>query len=612
MAKKARPMYKPEEKPTLKEQFFAFRNIPRLLGMIWGTNPWLAIGSALLRLVQGALPLASLYVGKLIVDEIVHLTAQPNGDLSHLWTLIALEFALAILGDLFQRVITLLDAILGDLLNIEISLRLMRHANRLDLDQFEDADYYDKLERARRETYGQVFLMTELFQQVQDLITIIFLSGGLIAFQPWLILVLALSLIPSLLGESHFARRNWSLMFSWTPERRELDYLRHISTSDYSAKEIKVFDLGTFFVERFEGLSRQYYRATRGLANRRALWSMFFATLSTAGYYAAYVLIAYRTATGVLTLGDLTFLVSAFQRVRGNLSRTLMRFTRMAERALNLKFLFDFFDIEPRIIATDNGIPVPNPIRTGFVFENVGFRYRNSERWALRNLSFTLSAGETLALVGENGAGKTTLVKLLSRLYDPSEGRILLDGVDLREYDLTSLRRSVGVIFQDFIRYDMTVAENIGVGEMTAENLTARIEDAARKSLASDVIDKLPRGYEQMLGKRFDDGVNLSGGEWQKVALARAYMREAQLIILDEPTAALDARAEHEVFKRFADLAGRRTSVIISHRFSTVRMADRILFLENGGLLEMGTHQSLLAKQGRYAELFNLQAAGYR
>jgi ATP-binding cassette subfamily B protein len=334
--------------------------------------------------------------------------------------------------------------------------------------------------------------------------------------------------------------------------------------------------------------------------------------IGTIGYYIAYAFIAWRTLLGDFTIGDLTFLSGSFRRLRNLLENFLVGFSQVAGQALYLDDLFSFFEIEPEIHSPQNPRPFPTPIRQGFSFEDVGFRYPGAERWAVRHLSFTLHAGEVLALVGENGAGKTTLVKLLARLYDPDQGRILLDGHDLREYDLDALRANIGVIFQDFVRYYLTAAENIAVGQIEARDDRARIVAAAESSLADEVIRRLPGGYEQVIGKRFRTGVDLSGGEWQKIAIARAYMRNAQVLILDEPTAALDARSEFEVFKRFKELSERKTAVLISHRFSSVRMADRILVLAEGQIEAAGTHQQLLAEGGRYAELFELQAAGYR
>jgi ATP-binding cassette subfamily B protein len=598
---------------TIKERFSALKNLPAFLKLIWQTSPRMAFANIMLRIVRAAIPLATLYIGKLIIDEVLRLNKSPeNLELNYIFLLIGLEFSLAIISDLLNRGTALLDSLLGDLFANQSSIRLMEHAATLDLDQFEDAAFYDKLERARRQTLSRTVLMTQVLGQAQDIITMVFLSVGLIAFNPWLILLLIIAVIPAFLGESHFNERSYSLVHGWTPERRELDYLRMTGASDETAKEVKIFGLAGFLTDRFRQLSDEFYNVNKRLVLRRAAWGSFFATLGSAGYYAAYVYIIYKTVTGHLSLGDLTFLSGSFMRMRGLLESILNRFSSIAEGALYLQDFFEFFQLQPRINRPGAPRPFPRPIRQGFTFQNVGFKYRNAEKWAIRNLDFELRAGEKLALVGENGAGKTTLVKLLSRLYDPTEGSILLDGYDLREYDPAELRREIGVIFQDFVRFQLSAGNNIAVGRIEEKANQPRIETSAQLSLADSVIKKLPEGYNQIIGRRFAKGVDLSGGEWQKIALGRAYMRDAQLLILDEPTAALDARAEHEVFQRFAELTKGKTAVLISHRFSTVRMADRILVIENGQFVEMGSHEELLQKGGRYAELFKLQAAGYR
>ena len=601
---------------SVRERFSALKNLPAFLRLIWQTSPALTLGNVGLRLLRAALPVAMLYVGQLILDSVINLSRQPAPErvLTPVLTLIALEFGLAILSDALGRGVALLDSLLGDLFANQTSIRLMEHAAELDLDQFEDSTFYDKLERARRQTLSRTVLMSQVLSQAQDAITMGFLAVGLVAFNPWLLLLLLVAVVPAFLGESHFNERSYSLVHGWTPERRELDYLRQTGASDDTAKEVKIFGLAGFLTDRFRTLSDDFYAKNKALVVKRAGWGTFFAAVGAAGYYAAYVYIILQTVSGRVSIGQLTFLAGSFARMRGLLEGILSRFSSVAEGALYLQDFFDFFQLQPRI-RRDESQPVrpfPSPIREGFVFENVGFQYRNAEKWALRHLNFHLRAGEKLALVGENGAGKTTLVKLLSRLYDPTEGRILLDGHDLREYDPRELRQEIGVIFQDFVRFQLPAGQNLAVGRIEQQHNRPRIEQAAAQSLADSVIAKLPEGYDQMIGRRFNGGVDLSGGEWQKIALGRAYMRDAQLLILDEPTAALDARAEYEVFQRFKDLTLGKTAVLISHRFSTVRMADRILVIENGQFQEIGSHEELLAKGGRYAELFKLQAAGYR
>ncbi len=612
----------PAKKPSFRERVDAMRNLPPFLRQVWQTSRWLTLASLGLRLVRALMPVAMLYVGKLIIDEAVRLAgagpmppladALSSGHLTTLLELLLLELAIAIGSDLLGRLISYADSLLSELFTNATSVRLMEHAAELDLEDFEDPDLQDKLDRARRQTMGRMSLMSQLFGQVQDTITVISFAAGLIVYAPWLIVLLAIALVPAFIGESHFNTLGYSLNFSWTPERRQLDYLRQVGASVETAKEVKIFNLNRFLIDRYKLLAERFYKANRTLARKRAIWGTLLAALGTFGYYTAYAYIAWRTIRGDFSIGDLTFLSGSFLRLRQLLEGLLTGFSQVAGQALYLDDLFSFFAIEPEIRSRPDAVPIPRPIRQGFVFDNVGFRYPDAERWAVRNLSFELQAGEVIALVGENGAGKTTLVKLLARLYDPDEGRILLDGRDLRDYDLDDLRANMGVIFQDFVRYHLSAGENIGVGLVDAMNDKARIRDAAHRSLADEVIDALPAGYEQLIGRRFKTGVDLSGGQWQKIAIARAYMRDAQVMILDEPTAALDARAEFEVFQRFKELSDNRTAVLISHRFSSVRMADRILVLADGRIEASGTHEQLMAEGGRYAELFELQAAGYR
>ena len=600
-----------------KERLGALRNLPEFFSLIWSCNNWLAALNILLRVIRASLPLAMLYVGKLIIDEIVRISviasgpAVENPDMSIVTIYVLIELGLAVFSDLLGRGIALLDSLLGDLVSHEISLRLMHQSARLDLECFEDSDFYDKLERARRQASSRILLMSQVLAQLQDSITVFFLAAALITFNAWLLLLLAITLIPAFLGETHFNSQSYSLMYGWTQERRELDYLRFAGASDETAKEVKIFGLSDFFGSRYKKLAGEYYRANRDLSARRAAWGGLLSMVGSLGYYTAYAVIIYRTVYGELSLGDLTFLSGSFLRLRSLMEAILIRFSSIADSALYLRDLFDFLEMEPRIISIDNSLPFPVTIRKGFTFENVGFRYPQMKQWVLRDVSFTLHPGEKLALVGENGAGKTTLVKLLTRLYDPVEGRIMLDGHDLRKYNLDGLRDAVGVIFQDYVKYHLTATENIAVGLIEERNNETRIKEAARQSLADKVIENLPNGYQQMIGRWFKQGTNLSGGEWQKIAIARAYMRDAQLLILDEPTASLDARAENEVFRRFVELTFDKCAVLISHRFSTVRMADRIVVLHEGKLLEHGTHDELLAVGGRYSELFQMQAAGY-
>jgi ATP-binding cassette subfamily B protein len=552
-------------------------------------------------------------VGKLIIDQVIQISQGKEGySINHLWKLVFIEFGLAILSDVLNRAITLTDSLLGDLFSNKSSIKIMAHAATLDLDQFENSTFYDKMERARQQTAGRTVLLSQALTQVQDLITMGFLAAGLMIFNPWLILLLLVAIIPAFLGEVHFNNQSYALNRRQTPERRELDYLRFLGASDDTAKEVKLFNLSGFIISRFRELSSRFYQANRILIIRRSTWGGLFSMLGSAGYYLAYAFIISKAIKGVITIGDLTFLAGSFRQLRTLLEGILNRFTSVSQGAMYLADFFEFFEIKSKIVPLKKPRPFPKPIQQGFTFEDVGYKYINSEHWANRHLNFTLHVGEKLALVGENGAGKTTLVKLLARLYEPTEGRILLDGYDLREYAINDLRLQIGVIFQDYLRYQMTIAQNIATGNIDHKEDRDLIKTSAHQSLANMFIEKYEQNYDQQLGRRFNNGVELSGGQWQKIALARAYMREAQLMILDEPTAALDARAEYEVFQRFAELTKERSSVLISHRFSTVRMADRIIVLDKGEILEIGSHEQLLQQNGKYAELFHLQAKGYR
>src|SRR5216683_870828 len=575
--------------PTWAKRLEALKYVPPLLRLVYETQPGYTIAILALRAVRAFVPLAVLWIGKLIIDG-----------------------GIAVVGEGLARLSSLLESLLGDLFSNRISVRLMQHAATLDIAQYEDAETYDHLERARRQTLGRIGLISLLLATVQDLVTLVSLAGVIFVQLPWLLVLLVVAVLPSFLGETHYAALGYSLLFQWTPERRLLDYLRYAGASDEMAKEVKLFNLSDFLVGRYARLSQEFYDANKRLAIKRNLVSTLLVTIGTLGYYVAYAVTIYLTVLGRFTVGALAFLAGSFRQSRDLIQRVLLSLSQVFEQSLYLSDLFTFFDVQPRVTSMPGARPVPVPIRRGFEFQDVGFRYPGSDRWAVRHLTFTFEPEERIALVGENGAGKTTLVKLLARLYDPDEGRILLDGVDLREYDLGSLRKNIGVIFQDFVRYDFILRENIGVSQVEALDDDARVREAARRSLADSVAGRVAGGYDQMLGRRFDGGVELSGGEWQKVALGRAYMRDAQVLILDEPTAALDARAEYEVFLRFAELTKGRMAVLISHRFSTVRMADRILVFQGGELVDQGTHEDLVARGGLYAELFSLQAAGYR
>ncbi|MDC6353074.1 MULTISPECIES: ABC transporter ATP-binding protein [Robiginitalea] len=600
-----------QERISLRDSFRGWQSIPRFFREIYAAGPRLFILNLLGRLLKGFSPVVLLWIGKVIIDEIVFLLNNPDGDFTRLWTYVAIELGVALLTDLIGRGVTLTDGLLGDLYSNASSERIIHKAADLSMSQLENPVFYDKLERARMQTNSRVSLMSNVLAQGEGLLSIISLIAGLIYFEPWLILLLILSIVPAFINELKFSSDRYSLARSWTSERRELDYLRYIGANNRTAQEVKLFGLTGFIAGRFRDMAAQYYRLTRRLAVRQSLFGGLFNLLGVIAYYGAYILIIYRTLGGLLTLGELTFLSGSFNRLQTNMQGFFSRFTRISESALYLKDYFDFIDLEPESPGGDV-VPMPDRIREGFEFREVYFTYPESDTPVLKGVSFRIRAGEKIAFVGQNGAGKTTLIKLILQFYQPTSGQILLDGTDISRFDKEAYRKRFGVIFQDYFRYEFTLRENIAVGDIGAVRDDTRIGEAARKSLADQVVQEMADGLEQQLGRRFARGQELSGGQWQKVALARAYMKDADVMVLDEPTASLDARAEYEVFERFIGLTRGRTSIIISHRFSTVRMADRILVLEDGVVTALGTHEDLMEQGGLYAELFTLQAAGYQ
>jgi len=602
----------PEVMGSWRERFSALRNVPAVIRFVWESGRTVVVLGLIFRVVSALLPPALFWVSKLIIDTIQRLvtTHQPVG--ARLWWLVGAEFGLAVAAGVLGRVIDYLDALLAGKYTHHVSVRVMEHAAGLDLLAYEDPAFYDRLERARVQATDRLYMIQAMGRLIQQVITTITLSISIMLFSPWLLLLLIVGVIPAFVGETHFAFLGYAKNFRQTPTRRQLDYLRILGGSKEAAKELKLFGLKDFLTARFKVLSTQVYEEDVALARRKVTLGSVLSAIGTGGYYSAYVFAVWKTVTGAFSLGTLVFLANAIRDASSNLQQTFSTLSTIADQALFLTDLIAFFEMSPSIKTKPNALPAPRPIQRGFEFRNVSFRYPGSSRLVLNGLNFHLRPGERVALIGENGEGKTTIVKLLTRLYDPLEGQVLLDGVDLREYDLEDLYREIGVIFQDFMRYEMTARENIAVGKIEQIDNLKLLEESAQKSMADGVVGKLASGYEQMLGRRFEGGVDLSGGEWQKVALARAYLRDAQVLILDEPTSALDARSEYEVFQRFAELTTGKMAVFISHRFSTVRMADRIVVLENGRIAEEGDHDALTQLGGRYAEMFELQAASYR
>jgi ATP-binding cassette, subfamily B, bacterial len=597
---------------TWRERFQMLRYVPWILKLVWSSSPLLCSLSMLLRGIGAFLPLALLWISKLIVDAVVHAIATRSSIPHSLWWLMGLEFILALGSDTLSRTTSLVDSLLADRFTDRSILQLMKHAATLDLASFEDPVFYDKLERARRQTTARLGMLTTLAGMAQQFLTLLSLLSAVILYFPWLLLLLLLAMLPVFLGETRSALLRYSMLYGFTPERRELEYLSFLGTSNSSAKEVKIFGLGDHLVTRADRLFEKFYTKNRRLAVRRAAVSAALNILPVSAYYLAYALIVLRAIRGTASVGDLTMIVGAYARARAIMESLVTGLIGVSEQALFVKDLYDFMNTRPTILSGPHALPAPRPITRGFEFRGVSFCYPGSSTKTLSDINFTLRPGERMALVGENGAGKTTLIKLLARLYDPTEGCILLDGIDLREYDVDDLRKEIGVIFQDYVRYDMIVRENIGFGRINAMEDENMVRQAAERSRASELVDRLPQKFGQMLGRRFEGGIDLSVGQWQKIALARAYMRDAQVMILDEPTASLDARAEAETYKHFVGLTTAKMAVLISHRFSTVRMADRILVMERGRIVEQGSHNSLVESGGKYSELFELQAAGYR
>jgi ATP-binding cassette subfamily B protein len=594
-----------------RERINALRNVPLVLKILWESSHSAVIWGILLRLVVAVLPFAAAKIVQYIINDIAdRLHGRPLDP--RFWFWVGAEIGINVLIGLMMRSIDYSDAILANSYTHHASVKVMEQAARLDLTTYENPAFYDRLERARVQATDRLVMIQQIGRLLQQTITTIVFSAALMFASPWLVLLMLVGVLPSFLGETHFAFLGYAKNFRQTPAKRQMDYLRTVAGSRDGAKEIKLFGLSGYFTSRFQALAGQIFREDMALSRKKLLLGGLLGVISTMGYYSAYLFVILRTIHGDYSIGYFTFLTASIQQANSNLQQVFSTASGIADQALFLTDLIEFFKMEPTVYSKPDGLAAPRPIRLGFEFRNVSFTYPGTNRTVLRNFTFTLKPGERVALIGENGQGKTTIVKLITRLYDPTEGQILLDGKDLRDYRLEDLHHEIGVIFQDFMRYEMTARENIAVGRIDRPEQQEQIEDAAHRSLADTVIAKLENGYDQVLGRRFEGGVELSGGEWQRVALARAYLRDAQLLILDEPTAALDARSELEVFERFAELTQGKMALLISHRFSTVRMADRIVVLSGGRLLEEGSHTDLMTRGGLYAEMFELQAASYR
>ncbi len=590
-----------------------FGHTPATLKLVWRSSAPLTVALGALTLVAALLPLGVAYAGKAIVDAVVARSRQATVR----WVLV--ELALAVVVALTMRGLSVVRTLLGARLGIDINVAILQKALGLDLRYFEDSEFYDQLTKARREASSRpVSLVTDGFQLLQNIITLVGYVALLVQFSGWAVGALVLATVPATLAEMRFSKQTYRLRNWRSPDSRKLMYLEYVLANDEHAKEVKLFGLGPLLLGRYKALSETFFREDKKLALTRAGVTHALSLLGTGAFYGCYALMAIDAAADNITLGEMTLYVVAFRQGQQAFQSVLGAIGSMYEHNLYMSNLFQFFaipDPAPELKMLDapgENVESQALDASGITFENVGFRYPGKDRWALRGIDLSIPRGQSVAIVGQNGAGKTTLIKLLTRLYEPTEGRILLDGRDLQSWDKDVLRRRFGVLFQDFNQYQMKLKENVALGSVEHMEDEPRIERAVVHGGAVDLVAGLPAGHETQLGRWFKDGTELSGGQWQKVALARAFMREeSDILVLDEPTAALDAEAEHAVFERFQELSRGRTTIVISHRFPTVRMADRIIVLEDGKMVEEGTHAALVSRNGRYARLFALQAEGY-
>lgn len=601
---------------TLRQSFAVFRYSGRAVNLVWTTNRTLTIILAILTLVAGLLPAAIAYIGKLIVDAVVEnrnlSSLQDNVNISLTLMYVGLEASAVALLALSQRGLNISQSLLRVLLGQRVNVLIIEKALTLELPQFEDSEFYDKMTNARREASSRpLSLVNRTFGLVQSALSLITYGALLISFSTWAVVVLILAAMPAFIAETRFAGEAFRL-FRWrAPETRQQRYLETLVAREDFAKEVKLYQLGEMLLGRYRNLFDQLYGEDRDLTIKRGFWSYLLSLLSTATFYVAYAWIVVETVAGRISLGDMTMYLTVFRQGQTTFSSALSSIGGMYEDNLYLSNLYEFLESEvPKRYG--RAIKGTNP-EDGIRFENVYFTYPGSTKPALKNISLHLKPGEKLAIVGENGSGKTTLIKLLTRLYTPESGKIVLDGLNLEEWDLDVLRRRIGVIFQNFVRYQFTVGENIGVGDVEKLEDETSWEIAAEKGMALPFIEGLTDSFKTQLGRWFKSGQELSGGQWQKIALSRAFMRKnADILVLDEPTSAIDSQAEYEIFHRFRSLTTDKMVFLISHRFSTVRMADKIVVIEGGEVLEIGSHEELLKAGGRYATLFSLQAQGYQ
>jgi len=597
---------------TLRNFFSVFRFSRRGLALVRDTSRGLLFALAALTVLAGLVPAAIAWVGAHIVDAVVRAMNAPGHDPMAVLRWVLIEGALVIVMAAAQRGLSLTQSLLRAQLGQRVNVMILEKALTLDLHHFEDSEFYDRLTRARREaSVRPLSLVMRTFGLLQNLVTLVTYAVLLVRFSPWTMLILLLAGLPGFIAEAKFSGDAFRL-FRWrSPETRMQMYLETVLAREDSAKEVKLFGLGPRFLQRYRDIFGKLYREDRALSIRRDSWGFGLGLLGTVTLYGAYAWIAWSAVRGAVTLGQMTMYLALFRQGQGAVSAILSAVGGMYEDNLYLSTLYEYLETP---VAPKTGVAVRGPDPSdGIRFEHVTFTYPGATEATLSDIDLHLPPGGSLALVGENGSGKTTLIKLLTHLYEPTSGRILFEGRDVRDWDEQALRARIGVIFQDFARYQLPVGENVGAGDEPNFEDEARWRDAAGKGRAAEFIEELPRGYATQLGKWFRDGRELSGGQWQKIALSRAFMRtQADVLVLDEPTAAMDARAEAEIFEHFRQLSRGRVTILISHRFSTVRMADQIAVLERGRIIEQGSHAQLMAQQGHYAQLFALQARGYQ
>ena len=591
------------------------RNIPKVIRLVWESSWAYTLVLGVITILQGLLPISRVWVGKFIVDSVIR-AANSGGqieDVKKALVWVGVEFALTLAGHLVRHLGQFVQKVLGDLLTNQITAKVMQKAIDLDVAFYENSIFYDKLQKAQRESgYRPMTILNQILSIVQNLVSVSGMLALLFSFHPLIALLVILTTAPVVFTEVKYSRQQYMLIDHRVPEGRKQAYLHTVLTSNWHVKEIRLFQLGKHLLSRSLDIMKRFLEQNKSLAIRRNMASFLLNILSSLGFYGSYVYIVYEAILQHVTIGSMTMYVQAISRVQGNIQTILTTISRTYENSLFISDLFSFLALQPEIVPDPKLRPVPVNIKKGIEFRDVSFKYPGSDGFVLRDINLEIRAGENIALVGPNGSGKTTLVKLLTRLYDPTEGAILIEDTDIREFNVESLQERFGVIFQDYAKYNLTARENIGFGKIEELENVEKIMLSARKSEAHQFIEELSRGYETTLGRLFENGHELSIGQWQKIALARAFMRDAPILILDEPTAALDAETEYKVFKKFSELSDRKISILISHRFSTVRMADRIFILNNGRMIERGTHDELMELKGEYARFFNMQAEAYR